>query len=239
MAADSYIPLICTPGIRGVRLRALDGHAGIGAAGGGTAAVLDWLDPLLEGAQADELTTADRDRLLAAIYRREFGDRIESTVTCAECGKLFDFHFSLEGLVKHIWEGATGATDGTRWRLPRGEDERLLEEWPAGERERKLMERCVPDGIPFDVEDLEAEMAAAAPLLSMELRAGCPECGQENVLQFDMQTLLVLRLARERKEVARQVHLLASTYKWSREEILSLSGKERRAYSAMIDAERQ
>ena len=36
---------------------------------------------------AADLTAADRDRLLAALYEQAFGDRIDSTLTCAECAR--------------------------------------------------------------------------------------------------------------------------------------------------------
>src|SRR5438132_9690949 len=72
-----------------------------------TAAAVALLDGLvgrdgLDGVQpgrAIELTASDRDRLLAAVYRRTYGDRITSTLTCAGCGVPFDLSFSLAALL--------------------------------------------------------------------------------------------------------------------------------------------
>jgi hypothetical protein len=247
MALRYYIPLTGTAGTAGVRLRELDGHAEIDAVDPGTPAVLEWLNELMDGSppRAEELAVPDRDRLLAAIYYREFGDRIESTITCGGCGKPFDFGFSLEGLRRHLGEPAASAdgtyrlADGARFRLPTGADELAIESLPAERRERGLLERCMVGGMLADAAELEAALSGVAPLLSTELVAKCVECGTEQTLLFDIQSLLFLRLAHERRELARQVHLLASTYRWSREEILSLSRLERRAYSAMIESERK
>jgi hypothetical protein len=256
-----------TAGVPGLRLRELDGHLELSAADGTTPEVLEWLDRLLEGATvtSDQLAIADRDRVLAAIYRREFGDRIESTIRCAACGEPFEFGFSLEALTKHLGEPEATAdgyyrlADGTRFRPPTGADELAVSGLPAGQGERQLLERCIVGGIAavageaevngghnqsgvdhpgVDVEEIEAALLSLAPLLSTELAARCPECGKEQSLHFDIQQLLFLRLARERREVARQVHLLASTYKWGRHEILSLSKEERSAYTSMIEYER-
>jgi hypothetical protein len=262
MGFTYYIPLKGTTGVPGLRLRELDGHSELSAADGTTPEVLEWLDRLVQDATitSGQLAIADRDRVLAAIYRREFGDRIESTIRCGACGEQFEFGFSLEALTEHLGEPAATAdgyyrlTDGTRFRPPTGADELAVNGLPAGQGERQLLERCLAAGTAaegveagvnggqkrsaVDVEDIEAALLAWAPLLSTELAARCPECGREQSLHFDIQQLLFLRLARERREVARQVHLLASTYKWGRQEILSLSREERRAYSSMIDYER-
>ena len=247
MVSSYYIALNRTPGVAGLRLRELDGHAEMGAADGGTPAVLEWLDYLLEESvvRSGQLTVADRDLLLAAIYQREYGDRIESTIRCGQCGEPFDFSFSLDGLMRHLGSNAGSAdgvyrlTDGTCFRLPTGADELESLQVPVEQREQRLLERCIVGGARVDAAEMEAAMSGIAPLLSTELVAQCVECGKEQPLHFDIQSLLFLRLARERREVARQVHLLASTYKWGREEILNLSREERRAYSAMIEFERR
>ena len=43
---------------------------------------------------AVNLTSADRDRLLTAIYIRIYGSRVESTVNCKNCEKPFDIDCS-------------------------------------------------------------------------------------------------------------------------------------------------
>lgn len=251
MHSHYQLSLVQTPGRNGVRLRELDGHAGIIAADGATPAVLEWLDLLLEEGpvRASELAISDRDRVLAEIYIREFGDRISSTIDCRRCGRPFDLTFSLRGLMRHLGEpvsqtdGLYRLEDGTRFRVPTGADELAIAALPEREREQRLLELCVvhdeagPGAAAAG--ELESALASVAPLLSTELQAVCVECGEEQPLYFDIQTLLFLRLGKERRELVQDVHLLASAYKWSRAEILSLSREERRAYCAMISYERQ
>src|SRR5262245_57263503 len=40
------------------------------------------------------LSVTDRDRLLAALYRAEFGDRIDAVAACSHCHEEFEFNFS-------------------------------------------------------------------------------------------------------------------------------------------------
>jgi hypothetical protein len=240
---------------------------------------------------AAELVVSDRDRILADIYIRGFGDRISSTIECRRCGQPFDLSFSLRGLIRHLgepgssadrvgtsadqvgasadqvgssaeWGGSSGEwggspgewgaspadglyrlEDGTRFRLPTGADELAIQDVPEQQRAQRLLELCIvhdetgPGAAAAG--ELESALAELAPLLSTDLLAVCPECSEEQPLHFDIQTLLFLRLAKEKWELVQDVHLLASTYKWSRAEILSLSREERRAYRAMIVYERQ
>src|SRR5687767_1236730 len=75
-------------------------------AGGGTRQALALLDRLLREApgavagpgQAARLTAPDRDRLLAAVYTRLYGDQIQGVHVCRACSCPFDLDFSLAAL---------------------------------------------------------------------------------------------------------------------------------------------
>src|SRR6516162_7280458 len=65
-----------------------------------TATAIALLDRVVEAGpgtswRAAHLTAADRDRLLAAIYRATYGDWITSTPPCRNCASLFDLTFAL------------------------------------------------------------------------------------------------------------------------------------------------
>jgi hypothetical protein len=259
MAYRYYIPLHKTPGAGGAMLNELDGHAEIGVTDAGTPSMLEWLDRLLDGSKEDgsplkakDLVVSDRDRLLAAIYRQLFGSRIERTEVCPQCRQPFDFHFSLDDLVSHLYGQNEPATieaqaggvyrlpDGACFRLPTGADELAVATLPAGRREQGLLERCIVKGeVREDAANIEAAMVEAGPLLETLLVTRCAECGTGQQVHFDIQSLLFHRLAKERNEVIRQVHLLAITYKWKRDEILRLGRGERRTYCSLILNERR
>src|SRR6266478_906542 len=84
------------------RLREVTGRDEFAVAGTSTADAIELLSSLLKKTAAEgdapcaaDIVSADRDRLLAAVYARAFGDRVESTLTCARCAQPFDLSFSL------------------------------------------------------------------------------------------------------------------------------------------------
>src|ERR687896_188427 len=92
-----------------VRLRELTGRDEYSVDNVDTASAIDLLSKLLghaadtqTGVRAVELVGSDRDRLLAAVYKHAFGDRIESTLSCVRCGQTFHLDFSLQQLVESI-----------------------------------------------------------------------------------------------------------------------------------------
>lgn len=248
-----------------VTLRAAPGWAWLGELTGrdeaavhdlSTATAIALLDGLVgrEGrdgvqpGQAIELTAADRDRLLAVVYRRTYGDRIVSTLTCEGCGGPFDVSFSLVGLVdsltartapaERLADGSVRLADGPLVRVPTGRDEVGIAALPAADALRALCVRClVAAERPLSVEELSAALESIAPIIDVELDAPCPECGREQAARFDIQSFLLASLLGERAGLLGDVHRLARAYGWSRESILLLTRHERRAYAAFIEAE--
>ncbi|MBK9036248.1 MAG: hypothetical protein IPL61_34225 [Myxococcales bacterium] len=194
--------------------------------------------------QASALAAADRDRVLATVYRAELGDRIASTVTCPACQAQFDLDFQLSALCAAIQatDGAAVAVAGGRYRLSDGTEVRIptgLDELTAAlapDPERTLLARCRLVG---DADDatVAAALEEIAPLVSTDLDAVCPECGQGHTVRFDVQSFLLARLLAERDQRAAEVHRLARGYGWSLSEILSLPRGRRRAYVELIERE--
>ena len=243
---------------RVARLRELTGRDERGVSGVSTADAIRLLDALYEGASAQpadrftaaDLVAADRDRLLAAVYRRAFGDRIESTLTCARCAKPFDLHFSLTQLDASLNRGGGAAewhalgnarfetNGGMRFRLPTGEDELAAANLGEQEAESLLLSRCAESGRwPGGASVFQDMLDQLAPLLDLELNAPCPECGYSHTVQFDIQGYLLNAISSERPRLMREIHLLAATYGWSLEAILSLNRSERRQLVELIQNE--
>ena len=138
------IPLRFAGTGRVARLRELTGRDEYAVSGASTADALRLLDALLDNASTSEaehiraadLVAADRDRLLATLYERAFGDRIESTLTCARCAQPFDLLFLASSLDwsrlttrasvdewTALGDGRFEGADGVCFRLPTGNDE--------------------------------------------------------------------------------------------------------------------
>jgi hypothetical protein len=253
MIAES-IPLRFAGDRRVARLRELTGRDEFQVLGLSTDNAIDLLDSILDHpSQAEELhaidfVAADRDRLLAAVYRYAFGDRIESTITCAQCNQPFDLFFSLSQLLEAInenpesdeWKAVAGGTfqttDGVTFRLPTGRDELSLANLPAGDIEASLLKRCVVDGgEPNDKAAFQELLERVAPLLDLELLAPCAECQHVHTVQFDIQSYLLGALLGERRRLLYEINRIASAYAWSLQEILSLRRSDRRLLVELIE----
>ena len=93
--------------VASIALRDLRGRDELAVEGVDTRAGSSLLDRLIgrDGPRAATLCAADRDSLLAALHRREWGDRILSTLRCAQCGERFDLSFSLSAMQAHLARG--------------------------------------------------------------------------------------------------------------------------------------
>lgn len=247
-----------TLGNPAIWLREVCGHDELAVTDVGTLGAIDLIDKLLIPAPgsaaplpAAHITTADRDRLLVSIYRDLYGNGIDSTIDCAFCGEPFDVNFLLDDLLAFTQpvpdetvtttpDGLFQHSDGTGFRLPTGTDELAVVGLPAAEAAEQLLQRCLTVSTdPADKGDqVQAAMQAMAPLLDMDLGARCPECGQAQSVQFSMQSFLLNRMKNEQKQVAAEVHQLASAYRWSHAELVGLPRRLRRMYLGFIQSER-
>jgi hypothetical protein len=190
---------------------------------------------------AASLTPSGRDRLLAAVYRRAFGDRIENTSRCHACRSPFDMSFSLVALQESVAPRSRPAplrtARGLEFRLPTGADEIAVSLLPREEAARELRRRIAPEARQDDTSELEEALESAAPLIDIDLDARCPECGARQQHRFNIQHFLLTAIVQERRRLFREVHELAVAYGWSCNEILSLRRSERRAYVSCIDSQ--
>jgi hypothetical protein len=236
------------------RLRELTGRDEYSVSGADTSSAIDLLTNLLrlssENLKATDLVASDRDRLLAAVYKRAFGDQIESTLNCVRCGQPFDIDFSLDRLVqslsenKHAGEwrelpdGRFETAKGMRFRLPTGSDELAAMGMAPAEAESMFLSRCVETSTQQEERAaLEDLLEQVAPLIDLELVARCAECGHVHTVQFDIQTYLLGAIISERRHLLADINCLAATYSWSLDEILSLTRSDRRHLVELIENE--
>lgn len=200
--------------------------------------------------RAEDLVAADRDRILAELYRRAFGDRIQGTLRCEVCDSRFDIDFSLKELAATVEQGppkrdyaAVGANlfeapGGWRFRIPTGRQECAVAALDREQAEKALFEECIPEtGIRPQMAELQTALDEVAPLLEFDLRASCPECAQVHLVPFDIQTYLLRSLLNEQGRLIGETHRLAAAYGWSLDEILSLTRTERRRMVELAENE--
>jgi hypothetical protein len=202
-----------------------------------------------------KLTAADRDRLLAAVYERIYGRRVNSSVICAACGEAFDMHFNLPDLIVYLSAGGEAPppaiqpdrsyrlSDGGSFRLPTTEDELGV----IGLAREDAWNLIVEQGLlsqanwelEFNAEDIlsemQSKMATIAPLVAADLDARCPECSHLQQVHFDLQHYLLQALCNDRRRLMMDVHILAATYGWSLNEIMGLARSQRTSLVAMVE----
>jgi hypothetical protein len=235
------------------RVRDLTGRDEFQVLGTNTANAINLLSALIETDSqftAADLVASDRDRLLAAVYESAFGDRIESTLICAQCSQPFDLDFSLRKVIDAVerktaagdltalGDGNFETKDGKRFRLPTGHDELELAGFRSEAVQALLLRRCAESSEwSEESEAFEEFLESVAPLLDLELVAPCAECHHVHTVQFDIQTYVLGAIISERRRLLLEINRLARTYSWSLEEILSLRRRDRRQFVELIENE--
>lgn len=236
-----------TLGERRLLLKELDGHTELLVDPDDPAVV-----PLLLGRLAAEPNGAPldvatllcvwRDRIFAGIFERELGGRVDSQAVCGMCGEEYAFGFDLASVVRSQDEAAsaTGLTADDTGRLPVGDDA-----WVRPPTIGDLGTCPDPGALAAALsggtlarDRVESVLEEAAPLLALDLEARCASCDEPQVLRFDVVRYTLESLAAERPLLIRETHLIASRYGWGHDTIMSLTRPDRRAYAALVLAER-
>ncbi|MEO6408206.1 MAG: hypothetical protein ABIO45_05570, partial [Burkholderiaceae bacterium] len=82
---------------------------------------------------------------------------------------------------------------------------------------------------------LSQAIAALDPLVTFSARCTCPACGAPSEVTVDLEALALGLLHTRQQGVLREVHVLASRYGWSEEEVLAVPSVRRAQYLSLID----
>ncbi|HVR47489.1 MAG TPA: hypothetical protein VMT95_12740 [Candidatus Binatia bacterium] len=221
-----------------VYVRGLTGEDEQAVASSDTLAAVEFIDRVcvracedaLAPGQAIDLTAHDRDRILAALYKQVYGPQVQGVATCDACGEPFDFSFALDDLLASLEYSQVSVADAPAIHIPTGRDELSVAGLSSAEAVRELARRCLGNDIGGD-QRIDGVLRAQAPILALELDAPCPECGAVCHVDFDIQSILLGSLLRERSLLVREIHQIALTYRWSLSDILSLPRGQRRQFA--------
>ena len=110
-----------------------------------------------------------------------------------------------------------------------------------------LLERCLlaahHDGepVPFDrlpqevVDAVVNAIAKADPQADVELAVSCTACGHRWRVVFDIVSFFWSEIDAWAGRILREVHTLASAYRWGERDILALSPRRRQLYLEMVN----
>lgn len=180
-----------------------------------------------------------RDRLLFDFRARVFGDAIDAVTRCRQCDELLEMQFSLaavrpSGVRRRIADTRTIRLGRRRirCRLPNSADLlAVLALNGADEARALLLERCVQTA---DA-DLRERVAALLPDEPTDVRLdlSCPACGHAWDTPFDIAAFAWREVDEWAQRTLREIHLLASVYGWTEEQILGLGARRRQTYVEM------
>lgn len=206
------------------------------------------------------LLVPERDLALVDLRRRTLGRTLELVLTCPSCSAPHDVELDLDRLTAPppAPPEVTVAHEGrqARVRLPTAADQARVVAAAAGDvaagRDELLALTLVElDGQPgpftrADAAALEPGLRAAIdaaiedtlPDVDLALTAPCPSCGGAIDEPVNLGALVLAELRDRSAHLLHEVHVLAREYHWSERQILRLPVPKRRAYLAMIEAER-
>jgi len=244
----------------GSEIADLDIHFGHGAAHGLTCDLLCACLRDESGCPAafDDLITWTLARRLQALLQIRLAEQPEAKLSvaaaCGACRGGFEFELELARFVQPLgidrdppalaWPSPDG--HALTVRLPCAAD---LQAWQAqglhssAQLAAALVETM--DGLSPSAgfmlpeswaEALAEHLAEADPLTAMSVAAACPECGQHNDVDVDLEGLLLEGFARTQRQLLDDLARIASAFHWSETQILALPAWRRARYLARIDS---
>lgn len=181
-----------------------------------------------------DLPLIDYELMLAHLYAGTFGETIGQNVDCSDCGKKFSVEFSLPAWVGQV-RGAVapdegGAFEGAPYALPTRAILKTVARDP-GALARRLWQGETALA-PERMAAFEAQVAKACPILTDDIEAPCPRCGEVVRKRFVLRSHLASRLRVRLQALLSDIHVLASSYHWSAADILGLPRQTR---TALVD----
>jgi hypothetical protein len=198
-----------------------------------------------------QLFTGDRDFLLLRLYQVTFGGVISLVPICpaAGCGIKMDLDLLVSEIpieerpVRASYRLSLDAqATEIAFRLPRGADQERLASArgaSAGQLREFLLDACTLSGArPNDSsEALSDAIEHCGAGVALEVSVHCPECGHPFDVELDIAGLLLREVARRQAAFDREIHLLASHYRWSLRELLLLPVPRRQRFIRLLGDE--
>ncbi len=204
--------------VRAAALAALAANAPVGAA-------MHWSIPV-------------RDRLLFDFRARVFGDSLDAVTRCPQCDEPLEMQFSLAAVrprdVRRVAETRVVrlGRQRVRCRLPNSADLlAVIEHHNPDDGRAALLERCIetPDA------QVRERVASRLPAESTDIRLdlNCPACAHSWDTPFDIAAFAWREVDEWAQRTLREIHVLASAYGWSEDQILGLGARRRQTYVEM------
>ena len=206
--------------------------------------------------QLADLTIGQRDGCLLDLREKTFGSILKGFAECPKCTEHLEFTMSTSDLrilkepgfvAKEKPLELTAENVKLKFRLPKSGDLATVVSCESVQSAHSLIvQRCVlkatANGKPITAEKLPIEvinklverMAECEPQAEILLDLQCPACSHKWQMIFDTATFVWKEISMRAKRLLREVHILASAYKWRETDILSMSPVRRKYYLDMV-----
>ena len=185
--------------------------------------------------EVHRLTLCDRHSVVLSLMRAERSE-ISTAAQCPGCGRMAELSLDL-GRIRvprhHPVRGLTvarptrGRVEKRMMRLPRPAD---VEAAADAVGVVAACMNCSREEARRWRSAAERELARADPLGELEIVGQCPECGRQLSAQYDLIGTWLQQVRRRTEDLLQEIHVLASCYHWSENEILRLPAPRRQAY---------
>lgn len=201
----------------------------------------------------DDFSLGQRDAWVVELRCATFGDTLASRVTCPDCGRLLSVRIprgrvalqspTSDPATARVQEGAVAvearSPNGAELAKAAGCADIATARW-------SLISSCIMsalrDGEPVDPLELDNEMlervgeaiVAVEPQIEVRVAMSCAGCGREWAPVLDIVQFFWRELSTTSVQLLDEVHLLATGYGWSEEQVLKISSRRRREYVERI-----
>lgn len=192
------------------------------------------------------LPLGERDRRLLAIWRCNFGDRLDAYAECSACGERLELSLSSSEFLNAAFGEPSAAVeiDGIEFELrcPNSLDAAACAASSSVEEAvDRLLARCVSarGGMPLTPHRRAAvaeALAARDPAAELLVDLRCPACDNGWQEVFDTTEFLWAAIRTRGRRLLQEVDALARAYGWREKEILSLSPARRGYYLELATA---
>jgi len=191
-----------------------------------------------------------RNQALAEVHRDCFGPQLQGWTECSHCAEKLEFQIDCHSLIarQRCANPDSVTVRGRAFRPPTSRDlARVAGELDSEAAAQLLMRSCLlgegsEDCVPaaewtsIDCEELSIRVAEADPLVEILLSFECPVCKTAREHALDLPEFIWAQLEGVAKRILYEIHILASAYGWTEEQILALSDSRRSLYLQMVQA---
>jgi len=216
-------------------------------------AMLSLMTPELSTKAIAELVLGERNRYLLELHQHMFGGTLQAYVECSQCGEGLDLEFIIDELgfapLPQLSEIHTLINKNitAQIRLPNSGDlSAITNAVNILDGRNLLLTRCVlklhRDNIKISVDELneqeidglDQEISRLDPRMEILFDLTCPQCAHSWQSPLEIGSFLWNKFDHYARHLLENVHVLASVYGWSEQDVLMLSQQRRDFYLQRI-----